>query len=903
MAKKAEIIVSVNTKQAVKSVADLNGELTGTLNTLGDLEAASEALSEQLRQAEVGSERYNELNAALIEVNREIRELELNMEALDSEQMASEFGSFTAGLADTATAAIALSSAMGITDESSIQMIETLSQGMAIAQGFRGGIEGIISFQKLLKNSTLIQNALQAKSIALTAADTAGKGANTAAVAAQTTATGGASVAMGILNAVMMANPVFLLIGGITALVGAMVLFGGASADAKKEQARLNMELENTQRSAEAASAALDRLAAREEDSINNQVTLLQKQRELLEARSELTEEEEERLASINEQINNLEIDKVENTIDTASKKIEDLGDVMTGTFDLIRSSIDVTDIEDGVNDINYDSLQSRNDSLEESFKSIMSSGFSEENVASQIKRLEALRSRVTNYQNQLAKGDTFLGSAESEEFQSVIDNADSLASTLDNIIGSADEMNSALGDRETTQNLQTQQEILEQIKAAEEAAAEAERRRKEFLKQQEAFRAQLLKVRQELELQAIEDVNDRAVRAVEQRLENDLAKIKGNTEVAIQLRTALEEKAQNDIAKIRDDARAKELKKEQDAALQASLARIKTEQDELAELELAYEEINNVRIGNEQAEIQAVQDKYFRLKELAKQHGQDLVALKEEEERQIKEIQARFAEEAGVKEQEALDARMEKIQMVMEIVAQTISDIMGIVQDVINEQAADAAAKREEEFEAGTESLKAQLANREISQKQFDAKMALIEQQKEQKELAAKRKAFQQQKAMAIVNAVMSTAQAVIQGMANAFPLNIVMSALAGAVGAAQIGVIASQKFRAARGGVVPGMGPSNIDSVDAMLAPGETVINAQSSSMFPNLLSTINEAGGGIPLVPDTPDGGTTTQSNDNVFSENNPTPVVKAVIVESELTETQKRVDRFERRAEFG
>ena len=97
-----------------------------------------------------------------------------------------------------------------------------------------------------------------------------------------------------------------------------------------------------------------------------------------------------------------------------------------------------------------------------------------------------------------------------------------------------------------------------------------------------------------------------------------------------------------------------------------------------------------------------------------------------------------------------------------------------------------------------------------------------------------------------------MGTAQAVLSAFSSAAAIPIagvalapIMAGVAAAMGAAQIGIISSQTFKAARGGVVPGSGPKHIDSVDALLAPGETVINSQSSSMFPGLLSEINMAG----------------------------------------------------------
>jgi hypothetical protein len=64
--------------------------------------------------------------------------------------------------------------------------------------------------------------------------------------------------------------------------------------------------------------------------------------------------------------------------------------------------------------------------------------------------------------------------------------------------------------------------------------------------------------------------------------------------------------------------------------------------------------------------------------------------------------------------------------------------------------------------------------------------------------------------------------------------------------------------------------MGTSTSDSIMANLSNGESVINAKSTAMFGNLLSNINQAGGGV---------GFGTQNNAN--------PIFKTYVVASEMT----------------
>lgn len=64
-----------------------------------------------------------------------------------------------------------------------------------------------------------------------------------------------------------------------------------------------------------------------------------------------------------------------------------------------------------------------------------------------------------------------------------------------------------------------------------------------------------------------------------------------------------------------------------------------------------------------------------------------------------------------------------------------------------------------------------------------------------------------------------------------------------------AAIGIVNSAKF--AKGGLVEGSGTGTSDSIPAMLSNGESVMTARATSMFSPILSYINQAGGGAPIV----------------------------------------------------
>lgn len=59
-------------------------------------------------------------------------------------------------------------------------------------------------------------------------------------------------------------------------------------------------------------------------------------------------------------------------------------------------------------------------------------------------------------------------------------------------------------------------------------------------------------------------------------------------------------------------------------------------------------------------------------------------------------------------------------------------------------------------------------------------------------------------------------------------------------------------KKPKFAQGGLVEGSGSGTSDSIDAKLSNGESVMTARATSMFPGILSIINQTGGGVPIYP---------------------------------------------------
>lgn len=122
----------------------------------------------------------------------------------------------------------------------------------------------------------------------------------------------------------------------------------------------------------------------------------------------------------------------------------------------------------------------------------------------------------------------------------------------------------------------------------------------------------------------------------------------------------------------------------------------------------------------------------------------------------------------------------------------------------------------------------------------------------KENKELA------QLSKVIALAQIAIETGVATAKGISSAmsvpFPANLaaiattIATIMAGITSA--ISTVKSAKF--ASGGLVTGPGTGTSDSIPARLSNGESVMTARTTSMFGPLLSSLNQAGGGVAFNP---------------------------------------------------
>lgn len=153
---------------AEKVALEVDIDAKGATTSLGQLEEEAERLNEELRKVPLGSKAFKELKQELVGVNKEIKNTELSMEALDNEQVASELGSVAGAVGDVSAAFVLLGGTGGPIEET----VQNIEKAIGISMAFKGAIEGTQSAMKLfnnvIKNSTAFQKLNNATTVIAT---------------------------------------------------------------------------------------------------------------------------------------------------------------------------------------------------------------------------------------------------------------------------------------------------------------------------------------------------------------------------------------------------------------------------------------------------------------------------------------------------------------------------------------------------------------------------------------------------------------------------------------------------------------------------------------------------------------------------------------------------------------
>lgn len=341
---------------------------------------------------------------------------------------------------------------------------------------------------------------------------------------------------------------------------------------------------------------------------------------------------------------------------------------------------------------------------------------------------------------------------------------------------------------------------------------------------------------------------------------------------------------AESEVTKIKKDEQAKRSEAAQAEADKENEIREKAYQDELARLknlqaqrnqllldiETAENNYYDSKLTQQQRDEQAVNDYYFNLKTKAEEEKLNTEILEEAHQAKLAEIRDKYAADEEAKRTARQQAAQAQFDAYIADQEQKEKDLSQAKFDIASQSAAAAIS---------------------LASTVFTLTNAFGKQDEASRLKRAKRQ-FQINKALAISEATISTINGVVNALSAksivpepfGMVLRIANAVAVGAAGAANIAKIASQKFdtggSASGGGATASTGSSNIGAGGFGDVSSPT-LNTQ----------TLFSSGGGQ------------TQTITPFGNKSAEAPIVKAIVVESDITNMQKNIFNIERRASLG
>jgi len=666
---------------------------------------------------------------------------------------------------------------------------------------------------------------------------------------------GGATVAQGTLNTVMAANPVMIIVLGIGALIAAFSLFGDTEESVEDQTKRLNKELD-------ASTGAIERLT--------NKTIAYQKLS-----------------AGLEQYQSNIAQLKLDNELIKAEDKLADLRRNTPNAYGAIKQAIE------GVADINKrraDADLSHSMALKKQADDEL---FAQKTLTQEkINNLEEFLNTSQDAEEKLLKRN---------ELKDLRLELTVLTNEWGNTYRMIDEANAVHSNKMLEITTEMNNQLAEETKRAQE----------EKLKKQEEYNNKLLEYYNKLEEDRIANITDAREKEL-QEAATTFDEMAGLADDAHISDAVAKENYRKKIKEINDKYDKIDRDKQLEIDNQKKLDLIQTQilnEEAAKNLALLDADTNAERLTIEKLygdslrklkidEINVQKDIELSNTNLTEEERQKIIAKSEKD---ISDIRITGMKDLVDETTNALQVQAEKASEFLNLWGTKLTEITSSINSLLQQQTENRIQQLDSQYQTESDKLQSQLDERILSEDEYNAQKRALDQQRQQDENALKRKQFDRDKANNIVQAIMSGAQSVLQALGSLPPpASFIMAGINTALSAVQIATISSQHFKAARGGIVPGSGPGNIDSVPSMLAPGEAVINSTSASMFPNTLSMINQMGGGISLAPDMPSQGSTGSSS--IFGDNKTNQPLKAYVVETEITSSQKRINRIERSIEF-
>lgn len=865
-----------------KQYADLNTELKdfdkelgNHQRNVGDYSIAGKALKEELGQIE------EKLTAMLVNgvkpTDEAFQELagragEIKQAIQDAGKSIDSFASHNQGLNDVIASGQAIVSVFG-TATGIMNMFggenEEVAAAMQKMMGVMTTLQSLQTLQNTLTTKGTIVNSLYTKTLqalglqkktnaALTTAETAANTVNTASTVASTAATQGATIATRIWNAVLRANPLFLILGVISAVVGAISIFSSKTDDATSSQNAFNNALDATK-------GHLSDLEY--QMNFNSKLMAAQgkNQRDILVYQSDALKQQRDEAFTTYRTLDR-EYSKMR---DSAKKKNKEALDDAKKLYDdrmkAYRDSQDAITIYD---------VQSATDKKKKDAEDAKQAG-------------KEFSSNLKNYKKQL---ETYLKESnkmELDNHKNRIETAktsavEMTAVTQDELAARNKAISDAYQQEMTYSNLVYENDKTNLTKRYEEQIAEAKKLGQDTTAIKAEYDAQVreLDIKAEQSFDKLLKTRDKAVKTSNENYTKEetdrINKLREEQNKAIDRETKDLQFHLNTINQMKEDAtvRGGKFNLIDVEATKSNLKEVGGElKTYLSELEASKKRISNY--------YDALISTYQKDSQEYKDANQQKTEALNDIDRKIKNTNKDIADNTQATTQvvsqywEDVSAKIgSQIQLISDSIG-TIFDTVGMFFDAKLEEAQEKLEEITEKYEAAVELQ--QESNERLVALQEEAKTAsggraLVVQDEIQREMALNKELANQEKQLAkekekrekeaakiekqqkkadlmanIVSGISGGALAVINALqVKPFPLGVALAAVAGAMSAAQVGIMSSQLAKLEDGGLLQGKRHSEggipVGNTGIEVEGGEYVTNRNTTAKNLGLLSYIN-------------------------------------------------------------
>lgn len=686
--------------------------------------------------------------------------------------------------------------------------------------------------------------------------------AKTAAEALSTKGTIAATAAQKVFNVVASANPYVLLATALVTVVGALYLFATRAGEARKEQAKLNAELSYTNRLLKQLDRDSELAAAVAEAEGKKEEEVLRIRRKAAKERTELTEKAYNEILR-NRKATKEQIDEAKQLREEAYKHERDLND--QATIMEVRQRKERADkqeeaLKKGIAaqkeaaSIEKDAIRNAEDAK------IRIISDADERMRKEVentydRQIEDLKHRLSTETNLTAKSRAAINdqiqSLEIEkgrELEKLKKNQAERLLDLERQVNASivAVMEEGLDKRLAGINLNYDQQVeaLEkELKKEENRTVEAQAKITQLIRNAQEARANEIQAavaedaqkRADLELSAVDDMLSKIEQKISKATvrEKDglkLIDVEATRKNLSEVNSALDEYIGNLKAYKASETAAHELAlaslKKGTPEYEAEVQRYSRAMEEATRKISDAQDMQKKNTENwKNATVDALKDLFGKISEIAGAAAQAVTSVTD-----TLNMSLSYEIEALNKQLDALNERYEEAKQQREDDAKNVEDI---------------EARLREATGGTAEALKAQLQDAIKARQESAREEQKLAREKETLEAQIARKEKAQKRAELVSNiaqGIANTAAAVVKALPN-----FILAGIVGAMGAAQVGIMARQLTKLEKGGEIKGPSHANggvpIPGTNYEAEGGEFVVNKRSYNANPELIRFIND------------------------------------------------------------